>query len=84
MTHLVNDVKEKLEITFKTIDMLENTIAVISGEKHPEEKELEEPKPDSVFRDMDKLNRNLIRIMKDAEVLDALVSGSKCTCEPGY
>ena len=83
MTHLTNDIKEKLEITYKTIDVLEKTIAIISGEKRQEEKEPEEPKMDSVFRDLDKLNKNLVRILKDVEVLDAMVSGSKCTCEPG-
>ena len=31
MTHLTNDVKEKLEITEKTIAMLEGTITTICG-----------------------------------------------------
>ena len=83
MTNLTNDIKEKLEITCKTIDVLEKTITVISGEKRQEEKEPEEPKMDSVFRDLDKLNKNLVRILKDVEVLDAMVSGCECTCMPG-
>lgn len=85
MTHLTNDVKEKLEITGKTIAMLEGVITTICGEKRKEEKEGEvAERLDSVFRDMDKLNENLIRILKDVEILDAMVSGSKVTAEPGY
>ena len=85
MTHLTNDVKEKLEITEKTIVMLESVITTICGEKRKEEKEEEvAERLDSVFRDMDKLNENLIRILKDVEILDAMVSGSKVTAEPGY
>ena len=85
MTHLTNDVKEKLEITEKTIVMLESVITTICGEKRIDEKEAEvAERLDSVFRDMDKLNENLMRILKDVEVLNAMVSGSTVTAEPGY
>lgn len=83
MTSLVNDVKEKVEISYKTIDILEGTIAVICGEKGPEREERkEEPRMDSVFRDMEKLNENMLRILKDVEVLKTLVCGSEVTCSP--
>ena len=84
MTHLTNDVKEKLEITEKTIAMLEGTITTICGEKRKEEEAEVAERLDSVFRDMDKLNKNLMRILNDVEVLNAMVSGSSVTAEPGY
>ena len=84
MTHLTNDVKEKLEISYKIMSELEAIITVICGEKRKEEKEAEvSERLDSVFKDMDKLNANLLRILKDVEVLDTMISGNIApTCDP--
>lgn len=83
MATLVNDIKEKLEISRSTITILEKTISVITGDKRPEEREEKsEIEVDSVFKDLDTLTKNMIRILKDVEVLNSAVCGSETTCNP--
>ena len=82
MTSLVNDAKEKIEVTRKSINVIENTIAVLIGEKQ-EDPEKNEPKANCVQNDLDLLARLMQRLLKDVELLDAIVCGTKPNCGSG-
>ena len=79
--NIVCSIQEGLKVSCEVIKKLETTIEIVTGEKKREEVTGSEPRRDSLVRDLDELNGNMMIINEMVSFLQDQIHGQTVRAE---